>query len=58
MRFHLDQQDEEGQAIVEYALILALIAVASLTALTVLSANLQAQLDAIAARLTDIVAGL
>jgi Flp pilus assembly pilin Flp len=58
MRFHLDQQDEEGQAMVEYALILALIAVASLTALTVLSANIQAQLDAIAARLTDIVAGL
>jgi Flp pilus assembly pilin Flp len=43
---------------VEYALILGLISVASLTALTLLSTNLQALLDEIAAQITAVVASL
>ena len=39
---------EEGQALVEYALILALIAVVSLAALTALGTNVRDQLQAIA----------
>jgi pilus assembly protein Flp/PilA len=39
---------EEGQALVEYALILALIAVVSLTALGALGTNVSGQLQAIA----------
>jgi pilus assembly protein Flp/PilA len=39
---------EEGQALVEYALILALIAVVSITALTALGTNVSARLDQIA----------
>jgi pilus assembly protein Flp/PilA len=39
---------EEGQALVEYALILALIAVVSITALTTLGGNVSARLDQIA----------
>jgi pilus assembly protein Flp/PilA len=39
---------EEGQALVEYALILALIAVVSIGALTTLGVNVAAKLDAIA----------
>jgi pilus assembly protein Flp/PilA len=39
---------EEGQALVEYALILALIAVVSIAALTALGVNVAAQLQAIA----------
>jgi Flp pilus assembly pilin Flp len=43
---------------VEYALILGLISVAALTTLTLVSANLQALLEAIAAQITDVVASL
>jgi pilus assembly protein Flp/PilA len=39
---------EEGQALVEYALILALIAVVSITALTALGTNVSGRLDQIA----------
>lgn len=46
-------RSEEGQALVEYALILALIAVVSLGALTALGVNVAAQLQAIA----DAIAG-
>ena len=41
-------RSEEGQALVEYALILALIAVVSIGALTALGVNVAAQLTAIA----------
>jgi len=41
-------RSEEGQALVEYALILALIAVVSIAALTALGVNVAAQLTAIA----------
>jgi pilus assembly protein Flp/PilA len=41
-------RSEEGQALVEYALILALIAVVSIAALTALGVNVAAQLQAIA----------
>lgn len=41
-------RSEEGQALVEYALILALIAVVSIAALTTLGVNVAAQLTAIA----------
>jgi Flp pilus assembly pilin Flp len=43
---------------VEYALILGLISVASLTTLTLVSANLQGLLEAIAAQISAAVAGL
>jgi Flp pilus assembly pilin Flp len=43
---------------VEYALILGLISVVALTTLTLVSANLQALLEAIAAQITDVVASL
>jgi Flp pilus assembly pilin Flp len=46
-------RSEEGQALVEYALILALIAIVSLGALTALGVNVAAQLQAIA----DAIAG-
>jgi pilus assembly protein Flp/PilA len=39
---------EEGQALVEYALIVALIAVVSIAALTALGTSVSAQLQAIA----------
>jgi Flp pilus assembly pilin Flp len=55
-RFHLDHRAEEGQAMVEYALILGLVSVAALATLTVLSANLQALLDSIAAHVAAVVA--
>jgi pilus assembly protein Flp/PilA len=41
-------RSEEGQALVEYALILALIAVVSIAALTALGVNVANQLQAIA----------
>jgi Flp pilus assembly pilin Flp len=43
---------------VEYALILGLISVAALTTLTLVSANVQALLEAIAAQISAAVAGL
>jgi pilus assembly protein Flp/PilA len=42
------QNREEGQALVEYALILALVSVASIAGLTLLGGNIQALLAAIA----------
>ena len=49
---------EDGQAIVEYALILALITVVSLTFLTQMGASLQGVLQATADVLAGIAAGL
>jgi len=42
---------EEGQALVEYALILALVSIASIAALTLLGGNIAAILDDIAGEL-------
>jgi pilus assembly protein Flp/PilA len=46
--YRLRQRDEEGQALVEYALILGLVAVVAIGALTVLGTNVTAVLSAIA----------
>jgi pilus assembly protein Flp/PilA len=49
--FHrLRQRDEEGQALVEYALILGLIAVVAITSLTVLGTNVDGVLSYIASK--------
>jgi len=42
------RDDEEGQALVEYALILALVSIASIAALTLLGGNISAILDDVA----------
>jgi Flp pilus assembly pilin Flp len=42
---------EDGQALVEYALVLAFVALAAVTALGLLGTNLSAQLSSIAARM-------
>jgi Flp pilus assembly pilin Flp len=57
-RFLLDHEAEEGQAMVEYALILALVTVAALTALTAMGGNVQGLLEAVAAHLDGIAGGL
>jgi pilus assembly protein Flp/PilA len=44
-------RDDDGQALVEYALILSLISLVSITALTLLGTNVTAALDSIAAEL-------
>jgi pilus assembly protein Flp/PilA len=46
----LRQRDEEGQALVEYALILGLIAVVAITSLTVLGTNVDGVLSYIASK--------
>jgi pilus assembly protein Flp/PilA len=46
--FHRLRRDEEGQALVEYALILALIAVFALVSLQTLGQNVDAVLSSIA----------
>jgi Flp pilus assembly pilin Flp len=53
-----DFTDEDGQAIVEYALILALITVVSLTFLTQMGASVQGLLEGTADVLAGIAAGL
>jgi Flp pilus assembly pilin Flp len=58
VRFRLDHRSEEGQAMVEYGLLLALITVVTITALTAIGTNVEALLDAIATRLAEITAGL
>lgn len=45
------RRNEEGQAMVEYALILALVSVVSILALTAIGVNVTAIFDAIAAKL-------
>jgi len=45
-------KDEEGQALVEYGLILSLVAVVVIVALTLLGDNLKALLDYIADKVT------
>ena len=57
-RFIKQSPSEDGQAMVEYALILALITVVSLTALTALGETVQTLLEAIAAHLAVIAGGL
>ena len=56
--FTIDYQREEGQAIVEYALILALITVVSLATLTLMGENVQTMLQGVADLLGGIAAGL
>jgi pilus assembly protein Flp/PilA len=46
------RQAEEGQALVEYALILMLVALVAVAALTVIGTNVDAILDAVGAGLT------
>ncbi len=48
MYYRLRQRDEEGQALVEYALILGLVAVVAIGALTILGTNVTAVLSQIA----------
>jgi len=50
-RFVAMRDDEEGQALVEYALILALVSVVSIAALTLLGGNVSSILDNIANKL-------
>jgi Flp pilus assembly pilin Flp len=49
---------EEGQALVEYSLVLALITLVSVTALTAISGNLLALLNAISDLLVEVAEGL
>jgi pilus assembly protein Flp/PilA len=56
--FKIDYRREEGQAIVEYALILALITVVSLATLTLMGENVQTMLQGVADLLGGIAAGL
>jgi pilus assembly protein Flp/PilA len=56
--FKIDSRREDGQAIVEYALILALITVVSLAMLTLMGENVQGMLQATADLLGGIAAGL
>jgi Flp pilus assembly pilin Flp len=56
--FEVDHRSEEGQAMVEYALILALVTVVSLTALTAIGTEVTGLLDALATKLGDLAAGL
>ena len=56
--FKIDYRREEGQAMVEYALILALITVVSLATLTLMGENVQAMLQGVADHLSGIAAGL
>jgi Flp pilus assembly pilin Flp len=58
LRFNLQPQGEDGQAMVEYALILALITVVALTALTAVGETVQTLLQAIADHLAAIAGGL
>jgi pilus assembly protein Flp/PilA len=46
------RRNEEGQALVEYALILALVSVVAIAALTLIGTNVDAILDAVGAALT------
>ena len=53
--FHRLRRDEEGQALVEYALILALIAVFALGSLTILGQNVDAVLSNIASAIASAI---
>jgi Flp pilus assembly pilin Flp len=58
-RLSLHPRGEEGQAIVEYALLLALITVVTLGMLTAVGEQVAfSLLDAVAQRLADVVAGI
>ena len=48
---------EEGQAMVEYALILGLVALATVSALTFMGQSVQAMLDLVAQALADALPG-
>jgi pilus assembly protein Flp/PilA len=58
LRFDVNHRNEEGQAMVEYALILALVTVVSLAMLTLMGENVQAMLQAVADLLGGIAGGL
>jgi pilus assembly protein Flp/PilA len=51
----LRQRDEEGQALVEYALILGLIAVFALASLSALGTNVDAVLSGIASAIASVL---
>lgn len=57
-RFPIDYKSEDGQAMVEYALLLGLVTVVCLTALTAMGANVVALLQAVADNLAAIAGGL
>jgi pilus assembly protein Flp/PilA len=50
-RYVAMREDEEGQALVEYALILALVSVVSIAALTLLGGNISSILNQVANKL-------
>jgi pilus assembly protein Flp/PilA len=54
MRFYARLRGEEGQAMVEYALILALVSVVSVIALGLIGTNVTAIFDAIANKLATV----
>ena len=54
LRFDVDHRNEEGQAMVEYALILALVSVVSILALTAIGTNVNAIFTAIEAALAAV----
>lgn len=57
-RFPTDFKSEDGQAMVEYALLLGLVTVVSITALTAMGGNVAAILQAVADNLAAIAGGL
>ena len=58
-RFPIDYKSEDGQAIVEYALLLALITVVAIGALTAVGEQVAfSLLDTVADALADVLAGL
>jgi Flp pilus assembly pilin Flp len=52
------REREEGQALVEYALILALVSIAAITALTAVAGGINGVLTAVTTALTGVTAGL
>jgi Flp pilus assembly pilin Flp len=52
------REREEGQALVEYALILALVSIAAIATLTAVAGGINGVLTAVSTTLTGVVAGL
>jgi Flp pilus assembly pilin Flp len=55
---HHEYRSEEGQAMVEYGLLLALVTLVTVAALTAIGESVVALLEAVAAHLADIAGGL
>jgi pilus assembly protein Flp/PilA len=51
LRMHLEERDEQGQGLAEYGLILALVAIACITALTGLGTAIAGKLTSVAGAL-------